>query len=199
MKHILSSLKIASVVLAVAAAPTAVQAEPYIGQVTNFGNNYCPLGWSAAAGQLLPINSNTSLYSIIGTMYGGDGRTSMALPDLRGRRLVGVGTGNGLARVEQGQKGGAEQSSIPANALASHSHDVNATNDDANKNGPGTDFLAIPNLDHDIYHEGPPNKVMDPGMISPTGVPASATFTKTSPSLGMNWCIALRGIFPPRS
>jgi microcystin-dependent protein len=199
MKHILSSLKIASVVLAGTAVPTFAQVTPIIGQVVNYGNNFCPRGWAATAGQILPINTNTALFSIIGTIYGGDGRTTFGLPDLRGRRAVGAGTGNGLALVREGQKSGSEQSSIPANALASHSHAVNASNEVANKNGPGTDFLAIPNLEHDIYHEGPPNKVMDPGMISPTGVPASAAFFKTSPSLGMNWCIAMTGIYPSRN
>jgi microcystin-dependent protein len=199
MKHILSSLKVASVVLAGTAAPTFAQGEPYIGQIMNFGFNFCPRGWAQAAGQLLPISQNTALFSILGTTYGGDGRTSMGLPDLRSRRVVGVGRGPGLNEVRLGQKSGAETLTIDANSMAAHKHLVNATNEIANKNGPGTDFLAIPNLDHDIYHEGPSNKVMDPGTLSPAGQVTPLAVSKTSPSLGMNWCVALIGLYPSRS
>jgi microcystin-dependent protein len=83
--------------------------------------------------------------------------------------------------------------------MASHNHAVNATNAIANKNGPGTDILAIPNLDHDIYHEGPANRVMDPGMISQTGQDSPYSVAKVSPYLGMTWCVALEGVYPSRN
>jgi microcystin-dependent protein len=199
MKRILSSLKVASVIIAGTTAPTFAQSVPFIGQIKNFGFNFCPRNWTGAEGQLLPISQNTALFSIIGTIYGGDGRTTMALPDLRGRRVVGVGRGPGLNEVREGTKSGAVSFVVTANTLASHNHAVNATNDIANKNGPGTDFLAIPSLDHDIYHNGPPNKVMDPGTISNAGQASPSPVFKTSPSLGMNWCIALQGLYPTRN
>ena len=132
-------------------------------------------------------------------MYSGDGRSTFALPDLRGRAAIGVGNRPGLTSIRQGQLGGSETFTLNSTHLPSHSHAVNATNKIANKNGPGTDFLAIPNLEHDIYHEGPPNKVMDPDKLLNTGLASPSPVLKTSPSLGMNWCISLQGVYPSRS
>lgn len=198
MKNILSSLKITAVALVCGSAPALAQDEPFIGQVTAFGTNFCPRGWANTEGQLLPISSYTALFSIVGTTFGGDGRTTFALPDLRGRRAIGTGAGPGLSNVRWGQRGGSEFFQITEATSPSHNHAVNATNEIANKNGPGTDFLAIPNLDHDLYHEGPPNKVMDPDTLTPF-VGGNLSIYKTSPSLGMQWCIALTGIYPSRS
>ncbi len=185
------------------AAPAQAQAEPFIGQIMYFGGNFCPRGWAAANGQLLPIAQNSAVFSLLGTMYGGDGRTTFALPDLRGRSAVNVGTGPGLSNVTWGQRKGSETFSITSpNQLPSHNHMVNATNATANKNGPGTDFLSVPNTPGlDIYHEGAPTpqqeRQMDPGMIANTG--GSAPISHTSPTLGIQTCIALQGIFPSRS
>jgi microcystin-dependent protein len=199
MKSILSSLKIASLIFATSTVPGLAQATPLIGQVTAFGNNYCPLGWANAEGQLLSISENDDLFSILEFNFGGDGRTTFGLPDLRGRLPVNAGTGAGLNTVRLGEKGGSEGFTLNTSTMASHNHAVNATNAIANKNGPGTDILAIPNLDHDIYHEGPANKVMDPGMISQTGQASPYSVAKVSPYLGMTWCVALEGVYPSRN
>jgi microcystin-dependent protein len=207
MKNILSKLKLgmgATAIVATQLMPTSAsaQATPFYGQLTDMGFNFCPRGWAQAAGQLLPIAQNDALFSLLGTMYGGDGRTTFALPDLRGRRPIGVGQGAGLSNIRQGQKGGAETFVIYEPNLPSHNHMVNTTNEIANKNGPGTDFLAVPtDRDLNIYHEGPSDpsraRQMDPGMIEPTG--GGAAVGKVSPFLGSNWCIALTGIYPSRS
>lgn len=203
MKHILSKSKFAIAALIagmVQLAPQTASAQSgnqYIGQIATFGYNFCPRDWAGAEGQLLPISSYTALFSILGTQFGGDGRTTFGLPDLRGRRAIGFGTGPGLNQVRIGQKAGAESFTLNVLNLPLHNHLVNASNDKANKNGPGTDFLAVPDLNTDIYHEGPATKQMDPGMISHTG--GSQSVGKTSPSLGMYWCIALNGIYPSRS
>jgi microcystin-dependent protein len=207
MKINLSKIKVSmgatAVVMAqMVAAPATAQASPFLGQLTDMGFNFCPRGWAAAAGQILPINSNQALFSLLGTMYGGDGRTSFALPDLRGRRPVGAGSGPGLGTIQMGQRSGIESFSMFETNLPSHNHIVNSTNETANKNGPGTDFLSVPTLpDLDIYHEGPSSpasaRQMDPGMIAHTG--GQQAINKTSPSLGMNWCIAMEGLFPSRN
>ena len=207
MKINLSKIKIsmgatAVVVAQLIPAPATAQSQPLLGQLADMGFNFCPLGWAQAAGQILPINSNQALFSLLGTMYGGDGRTSFALPDLRGRRPVGFGTGPNLNPVAMGQRGGAENFTMTEANLASHNHMVNATNETANKNGPGTDFLSVPTLpDLDIYHEGPSSpssaRQMDPGMIAHSG--GGQAVNKVSPFLGMNWCIATEGLFPSRN
>ena len=100
-------------------------AEPFIGEVAIFGGNFCPRAWAEAAGQLLPINSHQSLYSLYGTYYGGDGRSTFALPDLRGRVPVSVGTGTGLSTYTQGQRVGTETRTLTVPEMPSHNHTAN--------------------------------------------------------------------------
>jgi microcystin-dependent protein len=196
-KHISYLTCAAATAASFSAAPAQAQSEPFIGQMMYFGGTFCPRAWHEADGTLLPINTNQALFSLLGTIYGGDGRTTFALPDLRGRAAIGEGSGPGLSTTRFGQKGGSETFSLNSTNLPSHNHTVNATNEIANKNGPGTDFLAITDVEFDIYHNGPPNKVMDPGMISNTG--NSAAVSKVSPFLGIKTCIALTGTFPSRN
>ena len=184
------------------AAPASAQVDPLLGQVTYFGFNFCPRGWGEANGALLAISSNTALFSLLGTTFGGDGRTTFALPDLRGRAAIGFGNGPGLNSVSWGQKGGSESFTMTVNNMPSHNHMVNATNETANKNGPGTDFLSVPtdpNLD--IYHEGPSSptsaRQMDPGMIAHTG--GGQAVNKVSPYLGVKACVAMQGVYPSRN
>jgi microcystin-dependent protein len=174
------------------------QTEPFIGQMTLFAGSYCPRSWAMADGQILAISSNQALFSLLGTIYGGDGRTTFALPDLRGRVPVHMGTGPGLSPVPQGQKFGREIVSLDSSNLPSHSHTVNATDAIGNKKGPGTDLLAKSSLPEDsIYHDGPANKEMHPSMISNTG--SNEAFGIRNPSLGLRWCVSLQGVYPSRS
>lgn len=187
----------AATAVSFSSAPVQAQADPYLGQVMYFGGNFCPRAWVPAEGQLLQISQWSALFSLFGTTYGGDGRTTFGIPDLRGRAAIGVGTGPGLSPSTWGQKKGTESFTLTIPTMPSHNHIVNASNDQANKNGPGTDFLAIPDLNTNIYHEGPATKQMDPGMISNTG--GGLPVSKTSPSLGLMACVATEGVFPPRS
>ena len=182
---------------AMASMPAAAASDPFIGELMLFGGNFCPRGWASADGQLLAINDNQALFALLGTTYGGDGRTTFGLPDLRGRSPINRGQGPGLANVTLGQQGGTESLSIAVDNLPPHSHEVQATNATGTKNGPGTDFLAVPNITANIYSDGPPNRIMDPAMITNTG--GGVPIQKRSPYLGMQWCIALQGIFPSRN
>lgn len=92
-----------SIAASTTATPAKAQVDPLLGQIMFFGGNFCPRNWTAANGQLLPISQHTALFSLFGTMYGGDGRTTFALPDLRGRSIIGTGTGYGLNPVDSGQ------------------------------------------------------------------------------------------------
>lgn len=181
------------------AAPALAQAsDPFIGQMALFGSNFCPRGWVDANGQLLPISSYSALFSIMGTIYGGDGRTTFGMPDLRGRETIGVGQGSGLSNVALGQKGGSEIVTLTTSHLPPHSHMVNAVNQTGNKLGPGGDYLTDPPpIDGEevhIYHDGPPNKQMDPGMLSSTGLGQPVNIR--TPYLGMTWCVNTDGVFP---
>ncbi|WP_340819596.1 tail fiber protein [Methanolobus sp. WCC4] len=101
--------------------------DPLLGEITLFAGNFAPRGWAFCNGQLLPINQNQALFSILGTTYGGDGRTTFALPDLRGRAPVHAGNGPGLSPVVLGQKGGAETVALNVNQMPSHTHTLNHT------------------------------------------------------------------------
>lgn len=171
----------------------------FLGQLMQVGYTFCPRDWTEANGQLLAISSNSALFSLYGTTYGGDGRTTFALPDLRGRAPIHTGQGPGLANYALGSKAGRESFSLTnANQLPSHNHNVQATDAPADLKGPGLKFLAkVPSTDESIYHNGPPNKLMDPLMITNTG--SSAPVSKRSPYLTMRWCVALTGIFPSRN
>ena len=100
-----------------------MSAEPFIGEISMFGGNFAPRGWALCDGQLLPVSQYSALFSLLGTTYGGDGRTTFALPDLRGRTPKGVGNGPGLQSVIWGERGGKEQTLITAANMPSHSHD----------------------------------------------------------------------------
>ena len=178
---------------------TAQASDPFIGQLALVGFNYCPRGWAEADGQLLPIAQNSALFSLFGTMYGGDGRTTFALPDLRGRAPIHEGNGPGLQPLtSQGAKGGTENFTITENSMPMHSHDVNATNVLADKPGPGGKLLAADSL----TYTSPPipegnKRVMDPSMIGFTG--NGQPVQKRSPYLVMKWCVSMVGIFPSRN
>ena len=183
---------------------TSVTAEPFIGEVRAFGENFCPRGWGEADGSLLPISQNTALFSILGTIYGGDGRSTFGLPNLIGRIPQSQGTSPGLRNTRIGEQGGAPTRVLTEAQMPSHSHAVNATNAEGNKLGPGGDILADPNTgdsntEVQIYHDGSvtPNRVMDQGMIAPQG--GSQPINVQSPVLALKWCVALIGVYPSRS
>jgi len=170
--------------------------EPFIAQIMMFGGNFAPRGWAFCHGQLLPISQNTALFSLIGTTYGGDGRTTFGLPDLRGRAAVGMGNGNGLSNISWGQRGGAEAHTLNVNEMPNHNHGgaISVSNAAADDDAPS----AVTSLGaSEIYHEGAPNTTLAQGSISAQG--GGQSFPIRNPFLGMNYVIALQGIFPSRS
>lgn len=172
-------------------------ADPMLGEVMIVGFQYCPQGWTEANGQYLSIAENTALFSLYGITYGGDGRTTFRVPDLRGRAPIHHGQSPGLLNYPQGSIGGHEYVVITLDNMPVHSHSVNATYQTGNKNKPAGNFLAVPNIVANIYHEGPADRVMDPSMIGNTG--GSQPLFKRSPFLTMRYCISLDGTYPSRS
>lgn len=175
--------------------------EPFLGQILIFGLNFPVRGWAQCEGQLLPISQNSALFSLLGTFYGGDGRSTFALPDLRGRVPIGQGQGAGLTDRRLGSTGGAESVTLTAAQMPTHNHIVNATNADGDKGGPGGKILAASppggNGSETIYSDTAPTRTMNSAMISNAG--GSLAHENMQPYLALNYQIALQGIFPSRS
>jgi len=175
--------------------PVAVTADqPFVGEIRWFAGNFAPRGWAFCDGSLLPISSNTALFSILGTTYGGDGRTTFGLPDMRGRIPVHPGRGPGLATRRLGGKGGVENTSYAINNLPAHKHTFKAA-DSANANSAeGGNALAPIRRG---YSAEDADVAMAPGTISSTG--GSTAGSNMGPYTSINCIIAIQGIFPSRS
>ncbi|MCX4248096.1 phage tail protein [Paraliomyxa miuraensis] len=169
--------------------------EPFIGQIIMFAGNFAPRGWALCDGQLLPISQNQALFSILGTTYGGDGRTTFALPDLRGRASLHAGSGPGLTPRSLGQKSGEETVTLTVNQMPSHGHVVNAADTMANVRSPSNAVLAQEATG--AYQNGRTDVTMNPAMIGNSG--GSQPHDNMQPYLVVNYIIALEGIFPSRN
>lgn len=171
----------------------------YLGELMPGGWNFCPRGTARADGQLLPISQNSALFSLLGTQFGGDGRTTFALPDLRGRSPLHNGTGPGLPNISIGEKGGAVQTTISVAQMPAHSHTVNGTSELTSKAGPQNALLGPISISPPVkaYSRGNPDRTFRSSMISNTG--GGQAIPTQSPYLGITWCIATQGTFPSRN
>ncbi len=169
-------------------------AEPFLGEIMLVGFNFAPKGWAFCNGQIMPINQATALFSLLGTQYGGNGQTTFALPDLRGRVPIHFGQGPGLSSYNIGQVGGAETSTLLTGNLPAHNHALqagtNATTKNPTNGYPG--FTAGGSSYTDT-----PTGTMNPAVVGPTG--GGQPFNNIQPYLVLNWIIALEGIFPSRN
>lgn len=167
--------------------------EPFVGEIMMFGGNFAPLGWAFCDGRVLPIQQNTVLFSLIGTTYGGDGQTTFALPDLRGRAPVHQGQGPGLSPYVIGERGGAEAVTLIGAHLPTHTHQPRATGVDGTVDSPAGAYWA-PWSDTPYAGEPVGRTPMHPAAITPAG--GSQPHENRSPFLAMNFVIALQGNFP---
>ena len=170
--------------------------EGFIGEIRMFAGNFAPKDWAFCQGQLLSISQNTALFSILGTTYGGDGRSTFALPNLSGRVPVGVGQGAGLTNRQLGEMSGTETVTLTTAQMPAHSHTVNAVTADGNQNLPTNSFPANTKTLDKEYSTVAPNTTMNPTMIGVSG--GSQPFGVMQPSLGMNYIICVNGIYPSR-
>ena len=175
----------------------AQQVETFLGEIRMFAGNFAPTGWAFCQGQLLPIAQNQALFSLLGTTYGGDGMTSFALPDLRGRAPVGFGQGPGLSNRVIGEQFGSELVTLNINQMPSHNHTVNAVTTEGNQNLPTNSLPANTKTLDKEYSDANANTTMKATMVNPTG--GSQPFGVSQPSLGVNFIIALQGIYPSRN
>ncbi|APE45305.1 hypothetical protein BOO69_05170 [Sulfitobacter alexandrii] len=189
------------------AAPAAAQ-DWVIGEIFLFGGNFCPRNTALANGALMAISQNTALFSIVGTTFGGDGRTTFGLPDLQGRVPMGVGTGPGLSPRFWGQKVGAETHTLTVSEIPAHNHLMRVSTENGDKQRPANDYLARPNVNETLPPEdrikmyadelpvGPDN-YMEQDAITNTG--GNLPHSNMQPSLAAYYCIVVNGIYPSRS
>jgi len=166
-------------------------AQPYVGEIRIFAGNFAPAGWMFCEGQLLPISENETLFQLIGTTFGGDGESTFALPDLRGRLPIHQGNGFILAET-----GGAEEITLTVQQIAAHSHPLLATSNAASTTAPGTSVTLAREVNPTItpYGVDNPSTTMSPQMISSVG--GSQPHTNFQPYLCVDFIISLFGIFP---
>ncbi len=219
-----------------------METEPLIGSIGLFGGNFAPRSWALCQGQLLAISSNSALFSILGTIYGGDGRTTFGLPDLRGRIPIQQGTGPGLSNYRLGNWYGIEQNTLSLLNLANHTHGINpgsvpvalsgltgtiggsataafGVNSTQGTDDPNGGYFATNPNGESTYSGSTDGNFMAEAPVSALGLSVSvsgtASFdpssiqlgmqgkqqavTNLAPSLGLNYCIALYGIYPSRS
>ena len=219
MRKSLKATLALSVALAGTSATTTASAgaNPLLGEIMEVGYTFCPRGYFDANGALLPIASYTALFSLYGTTYGGDGRTTFALPDLRGRVSIGQGQGPGLSNYFQGSRGGAETVTLTASQMPSHEHGphthragIRTVADAPNTNNPAGNSFAKQAAGDNIYSTVDPNpNNMNPRFMSPDTMfvePASSGFAGGSqshenrmPYLATRKCVAIQGVFPSRN
>lgn len=160
-----------------------------------FAGNFAPVGWALCNGQLLPISQNVALFSILGNTYGGDGKTTFALPDLRGRAPIHAGQGPDLEDYAWGQKGGVEEVTLTSSEMPSHTHAFGQTcsSDPGSEESPANNYLAP--ISPGVY-SATANAQMGGGASSVAG--SSQPHENRAPYLAMNYCIAITGLFPSR-
>jgi len=172
---------------------------PFVAEIRIFASNFAPTGWAQCNGQLIPISQNTALFSLLGTFYGGDGKSTFALPDFQGCAPMHAGQGPGLSERFLGETGGEENVTLLQAEMPSHKHSVNA-------DGAGIAALGSPanatwgglpgRTPPPVYSSAPPSVQMSPFAISVTG--SSFPHNNMPPYLTFNFCIAMQGVFPPR-
>ena len=161
-----------------------------------FAGNFAPRGWALCDGQLLQVNQNDALFSLFGTIYGGDGRTTFGLPDCRGRVPIHQGTGPGLSNRRLGSKGGAEEETLTTAHLPSHRHPLQVSTANGPEAGPGGNVLAGSAL-LEAYADESPDTAMAGAAVTATG--GSASHDNEQPFLAVNFIVALIGVYPSRS
>ena len=169
--------------------------EPFLGQISIVGFNFAPRGWALCNGQLISIAQNTALFALLGTTYGGNGQTTYALPDLRGRAPMAFGNGAGLTPRSLGEPSGQEMVTLLATNLPQHAHALNANSaraDRANAAGATFGVAADP-----TYATTAPTSTLAPNAVTQAG--GSQPHNNMQPYLALNMIIALQGIFPARN
>lgn len=176
-------------------------ATPFLAEIVLFAGNFAPRGWAFCQGQILSINQNSALFSLLGTTYGGDGQTTFALPDLRGRVPVGAGQGPGLHNVNLGEVSGEPSHTLIVTEMPAHSHQAQAqgSTDAGNTTTPTASTWAASTARDNVYSNSAPNSTMAPNTVSVYPAGGSQPHNNMQPYTGLNYIIAIEGIYPSRN
>ena len=172
-------------------------ADPFVAEIRIFPFNFAPRGWAFCDGQLLPLSQNTALFSLLGTTYGGNGKSNFALPDLQGRAAMHPGQGPGLSLHDLGESAGSETVTLIESEMPAHLHAMlTVASDPAELQGPGPNRAIARSANGFAYVNSNPNVNMAAQSLSTAG--GDAPHNNLMPFLTLNYCIALQGVFPPR-
>jgi microcystin-dependent protein len=174
-------------------------ANPFVAEIRMFGFNFAPKGWAQCNGQLLPISQNTALFSLLGTFYGGDGKSTFALPNLEGSVPMFWGQGAGLGLYDLGQQGGSEFITLLTSELPVHTHTLMGNSSTANRTAPGGNSFAraTGGTPYIAASPAPPLTNLAFEALPPAG--GSLPHNNMMPYLVVNFCISMQGVFPPRT
>lgn len=171
-------------------------ADPFVAEIRIFPFNFAPKGWAFCDGQLLPLSQNTALFSLLGTTYGGNGKSNFALPDLQARAAMHPGQGPGLSLHDLGESGGTETVTLVDSEMPAHAHALRAGTDPADVQQPAPTRSLTRSQPGFAYLAGSPNVALAPEGLAPAG--GSAPHNNMQPYLSFYFNIALQGVFPPR-
>lgn len=173
-------------------------ADPFVAEIRIVGFNFAPRGWAACNGQLLPISQNTALFSLVGTIYGGDGKSTFALPNLQGRAPMHPGQGPGRSLRDLGEQGGSDSVTLLASELPPHSHQLKASIEDGTQGSLTPGVALASSVGAQSYQTATANNLVP--MAADTLAPAGSSLPHNNmqPYLALNFCIALQGVYPPR-
>lgn len=170
--------------------------DPFVAEIRIFPFNFAPKGWAFCDGQILPLSQNTALFSLLGTTYGGDGKSNFALPNMQGNAPMHPGQGPGLSLHDLGETGGSETVSLLESEIPSHSHALVASLSDGLDTKPAAEQFAQ-GVGVQIWGTGSANASLSDNALAPAG--GDQPHNNMQPYLTLNFCIALQGIFPPRT
>jgi microcystin-dependent protein len=170
--------------------------DPFVAEIRIFPFNFSPRGWAWCDGQLLPLSQNTALFSLLGTTYGGDGRSTFALPDLQGRAPMHPGQGPGLSFRDLGEASGTETVTLLQTEMPQHNHMVAEAPEPGEATSPSGNTISV-SQEGNVYVAGTPNKLMSSKILPMVG--DNNPHNNLQPYLTTYFCIAMQGVFPPRS
>ncbi len=171
-------------------------ADPFVAEIRPFGFNFAPAGWATCDGQILPISQNTALFALLGTMYGGDGKSTFALPNLQSSAPVAGGEGQGLSYRSPGDTFGEQNVTLLQSEMPVHTHTFSASGDDARARQPPGQYFGVSQGTAFYNDDQQPTTQLSPNFLQVVG--QSLPHNNMQPYLTLNFCIAMQGVFPPR-
>lgn len=172
--------------------------DPFIAEIRVFGFNFAPKGWAECNGQIMPISQNTALFSLLGTNFGGDGKSTFGLPDFQGSAAIGQGQGPGLSEYYVGEEGGVPNVTLLQTEIPMHTHQAKGTNEPAEVQAPAPDRALARSTPGFAWQADTTSSLVQMNFQSTSIVGSSFPHNNMPPSMPLVFCIALQGIYPPR-